>query len=179
VLAYVFWHRPGSAIEPLDYEAALRRFMATLGEVTSACASFAIERLPFAAPPGGGYEDWYLVADWTALGLLNDAAVRGDRRAPHDSVAGASVHGWGGVYASVGELEPAPPAGAVRWSDTPDAGTVWRRQLVLGPRAAVLRGRRRRRRPGAAARLAAVAAPSSGALDQALTITGSPMWRSW
>jgi hypothetical protein len=138
VLAYVFWHRPRDGVEPALYEARLRSFHAAL-ETPS--AAFRVRELPFA--PGGGYEDWYLVEDWQALGTLNAAAIDERRRGPHDGVAELAAEGWGGVYAHLrGEAEP--PA-AARWLAKPAGlgydefladlpGTsVWQRQLVLGP----------------------------------------------
>jgi hypothetical protein len=128
MLAYVFWHRPRHDVPAAEYEARLREFLARL-EVPA--ASFRLDTLPFGT--GGGYEDWYLVEDWSALGVLNRAAVTGRPGPAHDAVADLAEAGWGGVYALVrGPAEP--PAGA-RWADRPgdDAPAVWRRQLVLGP----------------------------------------------
>ena len=76
--------------------------------------------------------DWYLAADWAALGALNEAALAAPRRAQHDAAAAVSAAGWGGVYRLLdGAAEP--PA-AVRWTPTrEDADAVWQRQMVLGP----------------------------------------------
>jgi hypothetical protein len=128
VLAYLFWHRPRAGVDAADYEGRLREF---LGSLDVPAASFRLDALPFGA--GGGYEDWYLVEDWTALGVLNRAAVSGRPGPAHDAVAELADAGWGGIYELVrGPAEP--PAGA-RWADRPDgdAPAVWRRQLVLGP----------------------------------------------
>jgi hypothetical protein len=128
MLAYVFWHRPAEDVDREDYERRLRAFHATL-DVPSAC--FRLHLLPWRHEDG--YEDWYLVADWTALGDLNAAALAPVRRVEHDAAAEASAAGWGGVYRLVRGL-PAPPA-AVRWTTAAeaDAITVWQRQMVLGP----------------------------------------------
>jgi hypothetical protein len=128
VLAYLFWHRPRVGVEPADYEGRLRDFLERL-DVPA--ASFRLEALPFGS--GGGYEDWYLVEDWTALGVLNRAAVSGRPGPAHDAVAELAEAGWGGVYALL--RGPAEPPSAARWADHPDdaARAVWRRQLVLGP----------------------------------------------
>ena len=128
MLAYVFWHRPAGDVERDDYEARLRAFHATLG-VPSAC--FRLRLLPWRH--ADGYEDWYVVEDWAALGELNAAAVAPPRRAEHDAAAARTAEGWGGVYALV-HGEPVPPA-AARWARAPEDGAeaVWRRQLVLGP----------------------------------------------
>ncbi len=138
MLAYLFWHEPKGGVDRGAYEAAQRGFHEALG-ARSAC--FRLDRLPFAEQ--GGYEDWYLVEDWAALGFLNDTAAGGDRRGGHDRAAELAAVGWGAVYALArGRAEI--PAG-VEWRDkergrpTADfldslpAGAVWRRQLVLGP----------------------------------------------
>jgi hypothetical protein len=95
-----------------------------------------------------GYEDWYLVADWAALGELNATAVDAAHRGPHDAAAGRAGAGWGGVYRLVGGGDghaaggshggaagAAEPPAAVHWSARrPDgAGLLWQRQMVLGP----------------------------------------------
>jgi hypothetical protein len=131
VLAYVFWHRPRQGVGVEEYEDALRAFHTSLDGVPS--AAFRVDALPFAA--GEGYEDWYLVESWAALGELNAMAVDKRHRPRHDSAAAGAGSGWGGVYGLVrGEAQP--PAFA-RWVDklpaTPDGTAVWQRQLVLGP----------------------------------------------
>ena len=141
MIAYVFWHRPRAGVEIGAYEAALRAFHGSLASTHS--ASFRLDALPFAA--GEGYEDWYLVEDWAALGELNAAAVDARHRAPHDAAASRAGQGWGGMYGLVrGEAEPPP---SVRWVDkppgmpyepfiaslTPPGVAIWRRMLVLGP----------------------------------------------
>jgi hypothetical protein len=138
MLAYVFWHRPRRGVSADEYEEAQRRFHEAI-EAPSAC--FRLARLPFA--DGGGYEDWYLVDDWSDLGDLNAAAVDEARRPAHDRAAADSVEGWGGVYAAV--QGPATIPEGTEWhhkprlvpvetfiSDLPET-TIWRRQLVLGP----------------------------------------------
>lgn len=42
--------------------------------------------------------DWYLVHDFGALGLLNEAAVSTSRAAPHDAAAAVAAGGAGGLY---------------------------------------------------------------------------------
>jgi hypothetical protein len=101
-LAYVFWHRPAAGVERGDYEARLAGFHAALA----------------ASPPPGfagscalrvgedRYEDWYVVADWAALGTLTRRAVSGARRAPHDAAAARAGSGAAGVYAPLGPADP-------------------------------------------------------------------------
>ncbi len=138
MLAYVFWHRARDGISGPEYERALRAFHDSVG-VTS--AAFRLAELPFGS--GGGYEDWYLLEDWAALGALNAAAVSGERLPRHDAVAGLAAEGWGGVYALV--RGPAVPPAATDWVAKPagqsygefveslEAASVWQRQLLLGP----------------------------------------------
>lgn len=138
MLAYLFWHRPRSRVEPTYYEDRLRAFHTQLGQQS---ASFRVAPLPFSA--SDGYEDWYLAPDWAEVGALNATAVSGDQRRPHDSIAELTARGWGGVYALV-RGNPAPPQTA-RWLDKPPGtshqtfleslpqATVWHRQMVLGP----------------------------------------------
>ena len=140
MLAYVFWHRRREGVAPAGYEESLRRFHDLL-DVPS--ASFRLLELPFATLDG--YEDWYLVEDWQALGALNADAVDDLRRDAHDTIAHLAGEGWGGVYALVrGAAEP--PAGT-RWlAKQPGRSyeeflgalpntSVWQRQMVLGPAA--------------------------------------------
>lgn len=130
MLAYVFWHRPRGDADVARYETALSEFHDSLA---NASACFRLDALPF-GDRDPGYEDWYLVDDWAALGELNAAAVDEHHRGRHDAAADLAVHGWGGVYALVGG--PAEPPAATRWQDDrpDDAGAaVWQRQMVLGP----------------------------------------------
>lgn len=139
MLAYLFWHRPRPGVEQEEYEEAQRRFHRLI-EVDSAC--FRLERLPFGDEPG--YEDWYLVDDWAALGELNATAVDSHHRPGHDRAAALAGEGWGGVYVCV-RGEPTIPS-AARWLGKPrgeasgeflagfaDDLVVWQRQMVLGP----------------------------------------------
>lgn len=141
MLAYLFWHRPEPEVARDDYERRLSAFHAVLAGRGYTTAAFRPERLPFAEHDG--YEDWYLIDDWAALGVLNEAAVDVRSRPTHDVVAGLSGHGWGAVYGLVGG-DPVPPLRA-RWLHRPSVAgyagfivglgeaTVWQRQLVLGP----------------------------------------------
>ncbi|HWA54150.1 MAG TPA: hypothetical protein VG816_08260 [Solirubrobacterales bacterium] len=138
MLAYVFWHRPGDGVDPNEYEEGLRAFHRSLDYRS---AAFRLEQLPFGT--GGGYEDWYLVEDWSALGDLNQRAVDSRHRPRHDQVAAGTARGWGGIYELVRGAGGVPRA--TRWLDKPldepsdrflaslGEGTIWRRQLVLGP----------------------------------------------
>jgi hypothetical protein len=138
MLAYLFWHRPRQEIETSEYEEGLLAFHRELG-VDSAC--FRLEALPFDS--GGGYEDWYLVEDWAALGQLNVEATDERRHGVHDRAASEMGAGWGGVYALL-DGPQGIPAG-VEWVEKPrglsteefvgryPGRSVWRRQMVLSP----------------------------------------------
>jgi hypothetical protein len=149
VLAYVFWHAPPEGADTEAYEEALRSFHATLRDDPpdgfGGSWALRVSGAPW-LPGRSGYEDWYLVRGFAELGVLNEAAVSGRRRGPHDVVAGRSRHGAGGVYA-LWAGEPAVAEGAAAWcAKAPDASydavrdalgaagtTAWQRQLVLGP----------------------------------------------
>jgi hypothetical protein len=139
MLAYVFWHQARRGVGSAEYEDGLRAFHARLSG-RSGC--FRLSELPF-GDGGAGYEDWYLVEDWAALGALNSEAVTGERHLPHDGVAQLASNGWGGVYRLI--RGPARLPRRARWISKPSGAsyeafvdaqpeaTVWMRQMVLGP----------------------------------------------
>jgi len=145
LLAYVFFHRPAPGVEAPIYEAALRRFHASLA----------------AAPPfgfvgsstyrvGQRYSDWYLVESSAVLDQLNEAAVNSARSSDHDAVAHMSADGAGKLMALVSGSPRTEPGFEIRFSKPagmtypafyerlkPWTGqaelTLWRRMMVLGP----------------------------------------------
>lgn len=154
MLAYVFWHYPQPAT-PIDgYENSMTALHTTLREGAipgfARSATYRVNGVPWANAGSDAYEDWYLVDDWTAIGDLNEAAVAGARKAPHDRVVAGYASGAGAIYslrAGGGALEPVR---AATWLGKPhgmaypefDAlmaplvaagASLWRRQLVLGP----------------------------------------------
>ena len=155
MLAYVFWHRPREDAEPdayerseLDLHRALseRRPPGLLGSGT-----VKVPDLPWLA--GGGYEDWYVVDGYAALGELARAAVDESHVQAHDRAAAMFASGTAGLYAVVGgagEPEQAVAAGDALWLTRPlgspcpplaqlvgegaaTEASLWRRELVLGP----------------------------------------------
>jgi hypothetical protein len=106
VLAYVFWHRPAAGVHAEDYERALVRFHHSLAESPPAGFASSVTlraaELPWLAPVEGGspigYEDWYLVENWTAIGVLEAAAVSRGHAGAHDKAAHAMGAGTGAVY---------------------------------------------------------------------------------
>jgi hypothetical protein len=150
VLAYVFWHRPGGDADRAAYEARLTAFHAALAAHPPAgfrgSAALRVQDAPWLPGDGPAYEDWYAVEDWTALGGLNAAAVRGPRAEPHDAVAARAAAGAGAVYGLV-DGPPVLDATRASWLAKPDGAdrdafhaklagpgrSVWMRQMVLGP----------------------------------------------
>ena len=152
MLAYVFWHVPYAGIARPDYEDRLAAFHAALRAHPPAwlgpTATFGLADVPWLGG-AAGYEDWYLVEDFTALGELNVAAVTGARQPPHDAAAAGAELGAAGVMAHVaGPLLPAE-AGWSAWFSKPAGrgyldfhaelarlgASAWQRQMVLGPAA--------------------------------------------
>lgn len=154
MLAYVFWHQPGQGVEQEAYEHAAERFHRSLAHTPPAglrgSAFYRVKELPW-LDGQAGYEDWYLLDDFSAVGVLNEAAVAHGHRSAHDEVARRFGAGAGGIY---GLLEGNPdlssalvvvwvsrPPGSKRGAlgellgdgMDPVCASVWRRQLVLGP----------------------------------------------
>jgi hypothetical protein len=132
-LAYVFWHRPGPEADVPAYEGALTGFHASLAAAPPPGFRGSVAFARAAQPWFDGYEDWYLVDDWTALGVLNAAAVDLRHATPHDAVADRAVAGAGAVFRCDMPLD-LRGVRAATWSSEPLVGdAVWRRQMVLGP----------------------------------------------
>jgi hypothetical protein len=160
VLAYLFWHRPADASAIDAYEHSQLAFHRSLSHAPPAgfrgSAVFRATELPWLHGEAGGYEDWYFVEDYTALGVLNEAAVAHGHRTPHEEVARRFGGGAGGLYGLVeGELPPdlhsiGEASVAVWVARTPGIerralgemlgdgmdprhASLWRRQFVFGP----------------------------------------------
>jgi len=155
MIAYLFWHWPHHDVEIEDYERSLSRFHETLAEASlegfHGSATFRTESMPWAGSRSYGYEDWYLLKSSCVLDPLNEVAVSGGRREPHDKAARKAAGGAGGLY----RLESGEPdvarllfatwitkpagtgyqdfyAGLEPWGNLPGT-SLWRRQMVLGP----------------------------------------------
>jgi hypothetical protein len=107
MLAYLSWHRAAAGVEPAAYEQALERFHRSLAHQPPSgfrgSSAFRLSELPWLAPVAGaeqapGYEDWYLLEDWTAVGVLEEAAIAHGHRTAHDTIAGRAGCATGSVY---------------------------------------------------------------------------------
>ena len=154
MLAYVFWHWKQAETTAKDYESRQRAFHAALAAAppTGFLGSFSLSfsHAPWVAGGGDGYEDWYLVQDFGALGLLNEAAVSASRAAPHEAAAAVAAGGAGGLYGLRRGAALRQPQYA-HWFGKPEGlpysalfaqlapvvdqvqGALWMRQMVLGP----------------------------------------------
>jgi hypothetical protein len=154
MLAYVFWHRPAPGVAPEAYGASIERFHHSLaarppaGFVRSVCLRAPGPNWLGAEP---AFEDWYVVEDFAALGVLNAAAIGRGHLSAHDALAAHAGPGTGSIYQLLeGAATPALARVAV-WIEKPrgveapllaallgdgmdgaHAG-LWQRQLALGP----------------------------------------------
>src|SRR5260370_33618978 len=101
LLAYALWHWRSPGVEMTRYLEALAAFHRALSAEPPAgfrgSRVLSVDGAPW-APVASALEDWYFVDDFAALGALNEAAVAGRRRAPHDGAARLAAGGMGGVY---------------------------------------------------------------------------------
>jgi hypothetical protein len=161
VLAYISWHSPARDVSPASYEQALERFHRSLAHRPPSgfrgSAVFRSAEPEWLAPAAGargpeaGYEDWYLVDGWSAVGVLEEAAVGRGHVTRHDTVA-AMAHVVAGAVYRLSEGHPslgdarvgvwvsrapghAPPTIGDLLGDGMDRAMagLWRRCLGLGP----------------------------------------------
>ncbi len=155
MLAYFFTHWPLESISPEDYETALRALHRSLAahppQGFQRSWALAVHQVPWANRGQRAYEDWYLVEDFAALGVLNEAAVNPPHGKTHQVVAHMAGGGKGGVYSLVqGACDPAQIRYATWFSKPttmtyttclqqlatstgPSGAALWQRQMVLGP----------------------------------------------
>jgi hypothetical protein len=159
MLAFLAWHRPSPGVAPAAYEGALERFHRSLAHMPpsgfrgSACLR--VERVPWldgGDPVGAdGYEDWYLIEDWAALGVLEEAAVSHGHAGAHDVAAALTGMEAAAVYRLLeGSANPGRTTTATWVSSVPgherpglaqllgdgidpERDSLWQRCLVLGP----------------------------------------------
>ncbi len=164
MLAYLSWHRPAPTVDPAAYERALEQFHRSLAHRPPSgfrgSATFRAAELPWLTSgaersprtgSGAGYEDWYLLDDWAAVGVLEEAAVSRGHLSVHDKLASLSLIATGAVYRLIeghagldetllavwvtrsrGHEHPSLAALLGDGMDTV-AGGLWRRCLGLGP----------------------------------------------
>src|SRR5207302_2718019 len=109
MLAYTFWHWPREGAS--EYERHLGEFFQALEaeKPPGYLGGLSMRHGAAAWLPGPAYLDWYRISGFADLGTLNDGAVSGSRRAPHDDVAAMAGGGAGG-----GVGAPQGPAGLGR-----------------------------------------------------------------
>jgi hypothetical protein len=154
MLAYVFWHRPAAGVAPEDYAVLIRRFHHSIAARPP--AGF-VRSASFRAPGPNwlgdepAFEDWYVVEDFAALGVLNAAAVGRGHLGVHDAAARHAGPGAGGVYGLLEGTATLTHTLVAVWIERPrgveapllaallgdgmdgaQAG-LWQRQLSLGP----------------------------------------------
>jgi hypothetical protein len=159
VLAFLAWHRPASDVARDAYESALQRFHRSLAHQPPGgfrgSASVRVEQVPWL--DGTVYEDWYVIEDWAALGVLEEAAVSRGHASAHAAAASLTSMETAAVYRLLeGSADPGRAATAVWVSPSgddaatrgqarpalgqllgdgidPERDGLWQRCLVLGP----------------------------------------------
>jgi hypothetical protein len=164
-LAYVFWHMPDPRADAERYAAAQVQFQRSLARRPPiGFRGSTVCRLgpapPWLPAPGAShgataaqaYEDWYLLDDWTAIGVLREAALARGHASRHERAARHVAVGTAGIYRLCdGPSAPATTAASLaiwiapaRGADHSGVGelaadglvgdaTLWRRELSLGP----------------------------------------------
>jgi hypothetical protein len=153
VLAYVLWHHARNAALRNVYEAGLAAFHGGLqraripGFITS--SSHAVSPLPW-LHQSASHEDWYVVEDWAALGALNERAVAGHHKTPHDLIAHSASVEAAALYGLRAGTCNAQASRATWFNKPPNLAywvlwemldpylretecSLWQRQLALGP----------------------------------------------
>ena len=162
MLAYIAWHRPAPGVDVAAYERAIAHFHSSLAHRPPSgfggSVAFRAAELPWLGAdgpgtrgPSAGYEDWYLLDSWSAIGVLEEASVSHGHVGAHDAVAvqGGGVHrrrlpaieghaGLGcGPPERVGDAAPGHehPSIEALLGDGMDPATagLWRRCIGLGP----------------------------------------------
>jgi hypothetical protein len=157
MLAYVSWHRPAPTVEQGAYEQALVRFHRSLAHRPPSglrgAASFRAAELPWLGElhEGAGYEYWYLLDGWSAMGVLEEAAVSQGHLTAHDSIARlagdatSAVYRLGEGHADLADTRVAIWVARERGHESPTiadllgdgldhcGGGLWRRCVGLGP----------------------------------------------
>lgn len=135
MLAYLSWHRAAAGVEQTAYEQALERFHRSLARQPPSgfrgSSVFRLSELPWLEPVAGadaapGYEDWYVLDDWTAVGVLEEAAIAHGHRTAHDTIAARAGCATGSVYRLVeGHARGAREADGARSEAAESDTAVW------------------------------------------------------
>ncbi len=155
MLAYVFWHWRHPHIERHSYQQLLIDFHTALRARKPVgfhySTAFQVEHIPWLDAIGEVYEEWYILENSAALDSLNEAAVTGLCREPHNQVARSAAGGSAGLYRLRGGESRITTARVAFWFAKPSgmgyeslyqtlqpatihsAGSLWERQMVLGP----------------------------------------------
>jgi len=153
MLAYVFWHIPAPGTDRNSYERHLIEFHKTLAAHPpagfQASFIFRTQNAPWIGTGAPAYEDWYIIENSSSLDPLNDFAISGPRKAPHDLVASLATSGAAGLYRlKSGSIESMKLARHALWFSKPAISydtyftqlrpqtespqtTLWLRQMVL------------------------------------------------
>jgi hypothetical protein len=155
MLAYIFWHCRYPHIDKTSYQKLIIDFHQTLRSQKPGgfqySTVFQIENAPWIGKDREGYEEWYVVDNSAALDVLNEAAVTGPCKEPHNRVASQAAAGAGGLYRLHAGEPGLATAQVALWFAKPSgmgyenlyatlqpeinkvSGSLWRRQMVLGP----------------------------------------------
>jgi hypothetical protein len=160
MLAYLTWHRPAVGVDAAAYEHALERFHRSLAHRPPSgfhgSAAFRMPVVPWLeggldGGDGPGYEDWYLLEDWSAVGVIEEAAVAAAHTSAHAGIAALAGGETAAIYRLLeGSAQPRLAEVAVWVSSAPGplrpslsallgdgmdpaSDGLWRRCLALGP----------------------------------------------
>ena len=158
MLAYVFWHQRASAVAREEYQEKLVAFHQILQErqPQGFVGSMVLEmaQLPWMNEGSEVYKDWHIVENSAAFDLLDEAAVTGICREPHNQVARLAGNGTGGLYRLKGGTSDFSQLAGIRfatWFNKPDGMSynqlyellyqrpdeqqdiLWQRQMTMGP----------------------------------------------
>jgi hypothetical protein len=161
MLAYLSWHRAAAGVGQEAYEQALQRFHRSLAHRPPSgfrgSVAMRLSELPWLVPADGaedgepGYEDWYLLDDWAAVGVLEEAAVARGHETAHHAIASRAGAATGSVYRLIEGCALPSAADVAVWvareagRESPSLGALlgdgmdpasdglWRRCLGLGP----------------------------------------------
>ncbi len=153
MLAYTFWHVPAPDTNRAHYERLLIDFHKSIASHAPAgfhsSLIFRTQNSPWIGNGAPAYEDWYLLDNSSSLDTLNDFAVSGPHKAPHDLVASLASSGAAGLYRlKTGSIESMKHARHSLWFSKPSMPydaffnqlrpqteapqtSLWLRQMVL------------------------------------------------